>query len=126
MESVAKSRLTYLYKELEHPPALLESVALIVCFLPIPFAIIGGFLLLYFAPPPPPIFMIDPILAHKIGRAFLVLLCLVIYSVFGVLAIQGIRVAYRLRNGEARYHENYRAGIQKQIDKLKKKFPRLV
>jgi hypothetical protein len=45
--------------------------------------------------------------------------------VFGVLTIYGIKVAFQLRHGEARYQENYRAALQKRINKLKDKFPRL-
>jgi hypothetical protein len=37
-ESTAKARLTYLYKMLAEPPTLLESLAWIICFLPLPFA----------------------------------------------------------------------------------------
>jgi len=41
---------------------------------------------------------------------------------FGALTAQGLFVVSRLRHGEARYAENYKAGIQGRIDKLKKKF----
>jgi hypothetical protein len=47
------------------------------------------------------------------------------YGLFGNLAIHGIVVAYRLRHGGARYSDNFEAGTQKQIDRLKKKFPKL-
>jgi hypothetical protein len=47
------------------------------------------------------------------------------YMLFGVLTAQGIKVAYHLREGQARYHANYKAGVQKRIDKLLKKFPQL-
>ena len=50
-ESKARDTLIYLYKALANPPTLLESLAYIVCLLPIPFFIVALFLTLYFAPP---------------------------------------------------------------------------
>lgn len=128
-ESVARARLASLYRALENPPTLLESLAYIVCFLPLPIFVTLILVVIYFAPPSPfPSLNPDPRLAHfvqEIVGTFFFLLFFLNYLIFGVLAFHGILVAYRLRHGEARYTENYKAGIQKQIDRLKKKFPRL-
>lgn len=127
-ESVARVRLASLSRALENPPTLLESVGYIVCFLPLPIVVTLILFVLYFAPqpaqPPHP----DPRLAHlaqEMVGTFFFLLFFLNYLIFGALAFHGIQVAYRLRHGEARYAENYKAGVQKQIDRLKKKFPRL-
>jgi hypothetical protein len=126
-ESNARNTLTYLYKALDNPPTLLESLAYIVCLLPMPFFIVALFLTLYFAPRPHwvPIFPLDPEVQHQVRMATGLVLSLFCYSVFGVLTIHGIKTAYHLRHGQVRYHANYRAGVQKQIDKLLKKFPPL-
>ena len=123
-ESVARVRLAVLYKALENPPTLLESLAYIVCFLPLPIASVLIFFVIYFAPPPPAL-PLNPRLGHEIFDTLSFLLFFSNYVLFGLLATHGIRVAYRLRHGEARYAENYKATVQKQINQLKKKFPRL-
>lgn len=124
-ETAARASLTYLYKALENPPSLLESVAYIVCFLPVPVALTMMFGVLYLMPFPLPHLQLDPELAQKMRASFLYLAFLFNYLLFGVLAVHGITVAYRLRHGEPRYAENYKAGIQKRIDRLRKKYPRL-
>jgi hypothetical protein len=127
-ESKARATLTYLYKALDNPPTLLESLAYIICFLPVPFFVVALCFTLYFLPPRPhwfPTAPLDPDTARLIRGATGLVLSLCLYSVFGVLAAHGIRTAYHLRHGQAQYHANYRAGIQKQIDKLLKKFPKL-
>jgi hypothetical protein len=126
-ERTARARLPYLYKSKDNPPTLLSSVAYLVCFLPLPIFLTTLVLTLYFSPPPsyPPAYTLDPHLAQSIRLNTLAILSFCIYVLFGVLTIYGIKVAYWLRHGEARYAENYRAGIQKKIDRLKKKFPQL-
>ena len=83
---------------------------------------------LYFLPRPPSDFplILDPHTAEKIFGLFFGTLCFVNYVLFSVLTLYGIQVAYRLRHGEARYAENYKLGIQKQIDRLVKRFPKLM
>jgi hypothetical protein len=125
-ESTAKASLTYLYRaQAEPPPTLLESLGWIICFLPLPFAIASLLLFMHVAPtsPGPPI--IDARLAQKIGDALLAVLFICTYIVFSLLTVHGVKLAYLLRHGQARYHEHYRAGIRKRIEKIKKKFPRL-
>jgi hypothetical protein len=126
-ESRARASLTYLYKALDNPPTLLESLAYIVCLLPIPFFIVALFLTLYFAPQPHwvPFVPLDPDTAYQVRMASGLVLSLFCYTTFGVLTVHGIKTAYDLRHGQVRYHANYRAGIQKRIDKLLKKFPQL-
>jgi hypothetical protein len=126
-ESNARAMLAYLYKSLDNPPTLLESLAYIVCLLPIPFFIVALFLTLYFAPRPHwvPFSPLDPDTAYQVRRTTGLVLSLFCYTIFGVLTVHGIKTAYHLRHGQARYHANYRAGIQKRIEKLLKKFPQL-
>lgn len=126
-ESNARATLAYLYKALDNPPTLLESLAYIVCFAPIPVFVVGFFLTLYFAPRPNwvPLFPLDPDVAHHVRRSIGLVLSLCCYTIFGVLTVHGIKTAYHLRHGQVRYHANYRAGIQKRIDKLLKEFPQL-
>jgi len=69
--------------------------------------------------------VIDTHLSQEIGTVLLSILFFFTYLLFSMLAVHGIRVAYHLRHGQARYHEHYREGMQKQIDKIKKKFPKL-
>jgi hypothetical protein len=122
-ETTARASLIYLYKALENPPTLLESLAYIICFLPLPIALTSALLSTYFDPflRPHSDFLLPP----EIGAAFVSLLSFVSYLIFGVLTVHGVTVAYRLRHGEARYSDNYKAEIQKRIDRLKKKFPGL-
>ena len=124
-ESTAKARLTYYYKALAEPPTLLESLAWIICFLPLPFALASILLFLRYAPAPTVKPVIDTHLSQEIGTVLLSILFFFTYLLFSMLAVHGIRVAYHLRHGQARYHEHYREGMQKQIDKIKKKFPKL-
>ena len=126
-ETNARTKLAYLYKALDNPPTLLESLAYIVCFLPIPIFVVALWVTLYFSPQPhwAPLIPLDPDLAHQVRRAVGLVISLSCYTIFGVLTVHGIKTAYHLRHGQARYHANYRAGIQTQIDKLLKKFPQL-
>jgi hypothetical protein len=126
-EKNARATLGYLYRALDNPPTLLESVALIVCFLPIPFCIAALGLVLYIGPRPHwmPSIQWDPNVQHQIHVAIATVASFCCYLLFGALTVHGIRTAYRLRHGQAGYHANYRAGIQKKIDKLLKKFPQL-
>jgi hypothetical protein len=127
-ELTARATLTYLYKAWDNPPTLLESLAYIVCFLPLPFFVVTLFLSLYFAPRPPQwmvVYPLDPDTAHRVVGVIGFVVSLSCYSVFGILIIHGIRTAYYLRHGQAKYHANYRAALQKRIDKLLKKFPQL-
>ncbi len=126
-EANAKASLTYLYQSIENPPTLLSSVAYLVCFLPLPIFLTALVLTLYFSlrPSYPPVYPFDPHLAQSIRHNTLSFLSFCIYGLFGVLTVYGIKVAYWLRHGEARYAENYRAGVQKKINRLKKKFPQL-
>jgi len=126
-ESNARATLVYLYKSLDNPPTLLESLAYIVCFLPIPIFVVALCLTMYFSPRPhwAPLFLLDPDTAHQVRRTIGLVLSFCCYAIFGVLTVHGIKTAYYLRHGQMRYHANYRAGIQKQIDKLLKKFPQL-
>jgi hypothetical protein len=126
-ESNARATLTYLYKAFDNPPTLLESLAYIVCLLPIPFFVVALFLTLYFAPRSHfvPFFPLDPDTAHQVRRTIGLVLSFCCYAIFGVLTVHGIKTAYHLRHGQARYHTNYKAGIQKRIDKLLEKFPQL-
>jgi hypothetical protein len=126
-ESNARAELAYLYKALDSPPTLLESLAYIICFLPIPIFVVAFCFTLYFSPRPhlAPLFYLDPDVAQQVRRTAGLVLSLFCYTIFGVLTVHGIKTAYHLRHGQLRYHANYRAGIQKRIDKLLKKFPQL-
>jgi hypothetical protein len=124
-EVAAKSMLVYLYGSLENPPTPLLFLAYIIFFLPIPIALTAGILTFFLVPIPLPHLQIDPALAREILRIVLWVILLVIYALFGVLAVYGIQAAYWLRHGEARFSDNYRAGIRKRIDRLEKKFPQL-
>ena len=126
-ESNARATLTYLYKALDNPPTLLESLAYIVCFLPIPIFVVAFGFALYFSPRPhwAPLLPLDPDVRYQIHKTIGLGLSLCCYSIFGVLTVHGIKTAYHLPHGQVRYHANYRAGIQKRIDKLLKKFPQL-
>jgi hypothetical protein len=126
-ESAARVSLAYLHKALDNPPTLLESVAYIVCFLPIPIFVVATGFTLYFLPQlhwHSPL-ALAPDVANEIRRTIGLVLSLFCYTIFGVLMVHGINTAYHLRQGQALYHANYRAGIQKRIDKLLKKFPPL-
>jgi sterol desaturase/sphingolipid hydroxylase (fatty acid hydroxylase superfamily) len=125
-EANARISLLSLHKSLENPPTLLESVAFIVCFLPLPFFLAALFGVLYFLPYPSPNYAhLDPYLAQEFRRSALVVAFLIVYIVFGVLAVHGFYVMHRLRHGEARYAENYKTEVQSRINKLKEKFPKL-
>jgi hypothetical protein len=126
-ESAAQSSMEYLRRKIEHPPTLVESLAIIICFLPLPITMAMVSLLLYFSPQPPPWFprIQDPRVAHEFARTVLMVVFFSAYTLFGALTVHGIQVAFRLRNGAAHYADSYKAGIQKRIDKLKKKYPRL-
>jgi hypothetical protein len=124
-EASARANLARLHKALDNPPTLIQSVAIIICFLPIPIVLTTALLVVYFFPIPPPHLLLDPVLGQKIAVTFLTVLFFVNYLLFAILAFHGIQVVYRLRHGEAHYGDNYRVGIQKRIDRLKQKFPRL-
>jgi hypothetical protein len=126
-ELTAKATLPYLYRLMDNPPTLLSSVAYLVCFLPLPIFLTSLLFTLYFSPSGllPAFHSLDPHLAENIRNGIFSFLFFCNYGLFGVLAVYGIKVAYWLRHGEARFAENYRAGVQKRIDRLKKKFPQL-
>ena len=126
-EKAAREKLAYLYKAFGNPPTLLESVAYIVCFLPVPIFVVALCFTLYFSPRPhwAPLYPLDPNVKDQIRRTLGFVLSLSCYAIFGVVMVHGIKTAYHLRHGQALYHANYRAGIQKRIDKLPKKFPQL-
>ena len=71
------------------------------------------------------LYPVDSATAEKLFYTFLFVVCFINYVVFGVLTVYSIQVAYRLRHGEALYAENCKKGVQKQIDRLTKKFPGL-
>jgi hypothetical protein len=128
-ERAARIRMVSLRKALDNPPTLLESVAYLVCALPFPTALAMMLGVLYFVPFRPPsvgLVPLDPYTAEVVASTFVTALCFVNYLLFGVLTLYGIAVAYRLRDGEAQYAENYKKGIQKQIDRLTSKFPELM
>jgi hypothetical protein len=125
-ERAARIRLVSLRRAIDSPPTLLESVAYLVCGLPLPIASVMMVGALSFVPVrPPAIYPVDPQTAQKLDYTLIFLLCFINYIVFGVLTLYGIQVAYRLRHGEALYAENYKKSIQKQIDRLTKQFPSL-
>ncbi len=129
-ELSARARMEYLQQKIVRPPTLVESLAFIICFLPIPFTMAMVWPVLYFSPPPPSWLpkVQDPHTAHvgiEIVREVLFLVFFCTYTLFGVLTVHGIYVAFLLRNGAANYADNYKAGIQKRIDKLRKKYPQL-
>ena len=78
-----------------------------------------------FAPRPPPPVQIDPHIAHVVIVTVLFAVSFLNYLIFSYVTVYGIKVAYRLRHGEARYADNYKAEIQKRIERLRKKFPNL-
>ena len=128
-EFAARKNIEYLQRKFEHPPTLVESLAFIICFLPLPFALAMAALTVYVLPPPPswfPTLADDPHMGQGVVRTFLVLVCLSSYALFGTLTVHGIQIAFRLRHGATHYADNYRAGIEKRINKLKKKFPQLI
>ena len=125
-EHTARLRVEALKQQLENPPTLLGSVAYLVCFLPIPFAlamVVGTLYLVPFRGVEAP--LLDPETAQWLWARILFYVCLLMYVIFATLSYFGIEVAWRLRHGEARYVENYNAAIQKKIAKLKKKYPNL-
>jgi hypothetical protein len=102
-----------------------KQVALIVCLLPAPIALIFMVRVLQTPPnwmPYPNSLSSDH--PHTV-QSFRTLVYFLNYVVFGVLGIYGVQTAYRLRHGEGKYAENYRAEVQKKIEKLLKKFPEL-
>lgn len=125
---VAKRNLRYYLRRLDDPPSLFEQVAVIVCFLPIPIASI--FMLRFLQNPPnwmPHLKLLEPY-PQDVFQAFQVfrsMVDLTNYVLFGVLGVSGVEAAYRLRHGEGKYIENYRAEVRKKIAKLLKKFPEL-
>jgi hypothetical protein len=120
-EFAAKSRVVYLYKALENPPTPLLFLAYIICFLPIPVALTAAILTFLVFPFSVPHLQVDPTLTREIVRTVLWVILLLVYALFGVLAIYGIQVAYWLRHGETRFSDNYKAGIRKRIDRLERK-----
>jgi hypothetical protein len=125
-ERAAQQRIAYLKYQMEHPPTLVESVAFIICFLPLPFFLVFLALTIHFAPAFPFVpHMQDVQLAHEITRTLLILLFISMYTIFGLLTVHGIKVAFRLRHGAVHYADHYRMEREKRIEKLKKKFPRL-
>jgi hypothetical protein len=126
-EGAAKSRVAYLRKELDNPPTLIGSLGYIVCFLPLPIALTALIMTLSFWPFPSPRLApaVDPAVGAKILHGSLGSVFFINYVIFGTLAVHGVKVAYRLRHGEAQYAANFKAETQKQIDKLKKKFPNI-
>jgi hypothetical protein len=129
-ESKARAQLTILYSALDNPPTLLESLAYIVCFLPIPIWMAALGITLHFAPRPPRWFFpfappFSPETARRILEASIFVPSFLLYLVFGVLTAHGVRTLYHLRHGQVWYRVNYKAGIRKRIDKLLKKFPQL-
>jgi hypothetical protein len=123
-ERAARISLLSLRKALDRPPTLLESVAYLACALPLPIVSLMLVGTLWFVPVrPPTIYSAET--AQMVVYTFLFVLCFINYVVFGVLTFYGIQVAYRLRHGEALYAENYKEGVQKQIDRLTKRFPDL-
>jgi hypothetical protein len=129
-ELAARVRMEYLQNKVEHPPTLVESLAFIICFLPLPFAMAMVWPVLYFSPPPPAWLptVQDPRTAHvgiEIVREVLFLVFFCTYTLFGVLTVHGIYVAFLLRHGAAHYADNYKTGVQKRINKLRKKYPHL-
>jgi hypothetical protein len=125
-ERGARISLISLRKALENPPTLLESTAYIICALPFPIAsamLIGT---LYFVPVRPPvIYQVDPYIMEELMSSLLTGLFFVNYVLFGVLTVHGVTVAYRLREGEARYAKHYKEGVQKLIDRLTDRYPNL-
>jgi hypothetical protein len=66
-ELAAQANLEYLRRKIEHPPTLVESLAFIICLLPIPFTMAMVWPVLYFSPPPPAWFpkVQDPHTVHE-------------------------------------------------------------
>jgi hypothetical protein len=120
---IAKINLTYYRRRLENPPSLFEQVALIVCLLPAPIALI--FMVLFLQNPPDWMLVLRSTNRPQAFQSFRTAVYFFNYVMFGVLGFYGVQAAYRLRHGEARYVEHYSAGVQKKIDKLLKKFPEL-
>jgi hypothetical protein len=120
--AVARINLKYYRQRLENPPSLslFEQVALIVCILPAPITLTFLMLLIQNSP--------SWIPHPKHPETFQLLRTTVYfinYLLFGILSFFGVQAAYRLRHGEGKYAENYRAEVQKKIEKLLKKFPQL-
>jgi hypothetical protein len=126
-EQAARVKLASLGKALDSPPTLLESVAYLVCGLPLPIVstMMVGSLYFLALSHPLPVYPVDFHMPETINYIFFFVLFFVNYVVFGVLTIYAVQVAYRLRHGEAHYAENYKKGIQKQIDRITMKFPNL-
>jgi hypothetical protein len=122
---IARLNLKNYRRKLDNPPSLFEQVALIVCFVPAPVALI--FMALVLQNPPNWMQHPRPIRPNYPQRvqSFCKMLYLIDYVVFGVLGVYGVQAAYRLRHGAEKYAENYRAEVQKKIKKLLKKFPQL-
>jgi hypothetical protein len=122
-ESSARKRLAYLRGEYANPPTLIGSIAPIICLMPLPVALWTGMIGASFTGLiwPPPNLGVPPSLA----RGLFAFVMFVAYFVSAISAAIGIRVAYRLRHGEHQYAKTYRASIQKQIDDLVFKYPKL-
>jgi len=125
-EATARRNLDYLQQSLKNPPKLLESLAFIICALPLPFAVAFTALALYFNPfpknPTPPF---DPQVTHVIARDIIWFMSVFAYAIFAVLTVHGIKVAWRMRWGAEHYADTYKKDIRKRIVKLKRKFPQL-
>ena len=110
-ESAARANLAYLYKALDNPPTLLESVAYIICFLPLPIALTMALASVYAFPiPPPPLPHLDPRIKQMTGETIASLLFFRNYALFSLPAVRGVQVAHQPRHGEARYADNYKTG----------------
>jgi hypothetical protein len=126
-EWAARERIQFLRYQMENPPTLVESLAYIICFLPLPFFLVFLGLTLYLSPPPPSWFprMQDVHRVQEIGDSFFAVIFFLCYTLFGMLTVHGISVLFRLRHGAAQYADHYRLERERRIEKLIAKFPRL-
>jgi hypothetical protein len=122
----AKDSLKMYHRRLENPPTLLESVAVIVCFMPIPLALLG--VGLFFSNPPNWIFLNrdpnDAELLQAVSRLRSIAF-FTTYLISGTLTLLGFKTIRRLRRGEESYSKNYQAEMIEKIEKLKQKYPAL-
>jgi hypothetical protein len=126
-EAMARDSLEKLDDSLRNPPSLNDDIAVIICFLPLPLALALAMTTAFLFPRVPPAWVMqaDPHAVKVIALTILLVPLLSLYCLYALLTLHGFKIAWRLRHGARFYTDTYKKGIQKQIDKLRKKYPNI-
>jgi len=119
----ARSSLKRYRRRIENPPTLLESVAEIVCLLPIPLAFLS--IGLFFLNPPSWAVLHGDVNTLAAPQTFRNTSFFLAYVTSGILGLRGYRIVGRLRLGEAFYMKIYMLEMANKIAKLERKYPSL-